>query len=336
MATHLDTYSVFGIGNPLLDFVARIEESTLEGLDLRQGTMNLVDRQRMEAILGRLSTYSIIPGGSCANTLRTIAWLDHEEALEPTVYSGAVGTDLRGRQYARILQQAGISLRLAQAPLPTGCSVILVTPDHERTMCTYLGACREYTAEHLDISALGRSRYLYFAGYMWDTLNQKRAVQEATQEARKRSLRVCFDLADPWVVERFCAEFLEWIPGRVDILFGNRDEFRLLFGRGLADEALLRRATELSPLVLMKIGSEGCFVADHTAQELVRPFAAQPVDTTAAGDCFSGGFLFALMRDRSPQAAARLANRVAAGIVGVQGCDFSSLDREAVLQEARF
>jgi sugar/nucleoside kinase (ribokinase family) len=336
MAAPADRYSVFGIGNPLLDFVGRIEESALVALDLRKGNMNLVERQHMEAILGHLSAYSIVPGGSCANTLRTISWLDRGEALEPAVYSGAVGTDLRGRQYARTLEEAGITLRLAGVQLPTGCSVILVTPDHERTMCTYLGACREFTTEHLDFSALGRSRFLYFVGYMWDTANQKRAVQEATEEARRLGLRVCFDLADPWVVDRFCGEFLAWIPGRVDILFGNRDEFRLLFGSELADEALLRRATELSPLVLMKIGSGGCFVADRSGKQLVPPFPAQPVDTTAAGDCFSGGFLFALMRDRPPEAAARLANRAAAGIVTVRGCDFSSLDRGAVLREARF
>lgn len=336
MATPSEGYSVFGIGNPLLDFVAPIEESALETLDLRKATMNLVDRRRMEAILRRVSAYSIVPGGSCANTLRTISWLDRGEALRPAVYSGAVGADLRGRQYARTLEEAGITLRLTRAPLPTGCSVILVTPDHERTMCTYLGACREFGAGHLDFGALSRCRLLYFVGYMWDTPNQKQAVQEATEQARSLGLRVCFDLADPWVVERFGSEFLSWIPGRVDTLFGNREEFRLLLGSELPDEALLERATELCPLVLMKVGSEGCFVAERGCLHRVPAFPVSPVDTTAAGDCFSGGFLFASMRDRAPQAAARLANRVAAGIVGVQGCDFSSLDREAVLREAGF
>jgi adenosine kinase len=336
MAAPAEAYSVYGIGNPLLDFVAQIEDSTLAGLPVRKGAMNLVERQQMEAILGCLSSYSIVPGGSCANTLRTVAWLDRGEALSPPVYSGAVGRDLRGGQYARILEEAGVQLRLARAPLATGCSVILVTPDHERTMCTYLGACREFTADRLDLAALGRARCLYFVGYMWDTPNQTHAVRWATEEAHRQGLQVCFDVADPWVVERYGDQFRDWIPGSVDVLFGNREELGLLFGRELPDEALLERATAASPLVLMKIGAEGCYVAERAGAQRVPAFPVRAVDTTGAGDCFAGALLFALLRGRPPREAAVLANRVAAGIVGVLGCDLSALDRQAVLREAGF
>lgn len=336
MAAQAEAYSVFGICNPLLDFVARIEDSTLAALPVRKGAMNLVERQQMEGILRSLSSYAIVPGGSGANTMRTVAWLDRGEALPPPVFSGAVGRDLRGKQYARVLEEAGVRLRLARVPQATGCSVILVTPDHERTMCTYLGACREFTVEGLDFAALGRSSALYFAGFMWDTPNQCLAARRAAAEARRLGLRVCFDVADPWVVERYGDQFRDWIPRNVDILFGNREELGLLFGRGLADETLLERATAASPLVLMKIGAEGCYVADRAGAQLVPPFPVRAVDTTGAGDCFAGALLFALLRGRAPREAAVLANRVAAGIVGVLGCDLSALDRQAVLREAGF
>lgn len=326
-------YSVIGLGNPLLDFIASVDQETLEALSAKRGTMNLVDRDGMEKVLSKLEGYTNIPGGSTANTLRGISWLDQGANLDPLLYFGAVGPDQRGRNYNQILETAGITVQVAAKTLPTGCSVILVTPDHERTMFTYLGACREYGLKDLDFGALGKTKVFYTTGYMWDTPNQKQAVRRAIEQCRKEGGQICFDLADPFVVHRYHEEFRSWLPSRIDVLFGNREEFRIMFGHNLDDRKLLEEAAKVCPVVLMKVGCDGCYVSDHGANHHVEGFCVEPLDTTAAGDCFSAAFIYAILRGCTSVQAAKLANRLAASIVTVLGCDFTNLDRDEVLRE---
>jgi sugar/nucleoside kinase (ribokinase family) len=231
------------------------------------------------------------------------------------------------------LERAGINVQVVTKSLPTGCSVILVTPDHERTMFTFLGACREYGLEDLDLAALAGSQIFYTTGYMWDTDNQKRAVKRAMEHSRERGVGIFFDLADPFVVHRYHEEFRSWLPSRVDVLFGNRDEFQIMFGPDLEDRELLAEAAEVSPVLLMKTGCDGCVVSDRGAVRYIEGFCVDPLDTTAAGDCFSAAFIFATLRGYPSVQAARLANRLAASIVTVLGCDFSNLDRDMILRE---
>lgn len=326
-------YSVIGLGNPLLDFLAPVDSAVLDTLTAKKGTMNLVDREGMERVISRLAGYTNIPGGSAANTLRGISWLDRDRRLEKLLYCGAVGPDSRGRDFTRILEQAGIQLGVAVKSLSTGCSLILVTPDHERTMFTHLGACREYEAADLDLNALSAARIFYTTGYMWDTENQKAAVRRAMEHSRKQGGKICFDLADPFVVQRYHEEFRSWLPSRVDVLFGNREEFKIMFGPELDDRQLLAEGAKVSPVLVMKVGCDGCYVGDDGDVQHVEGFCVDPVDTTAAGDCFSAAFIYATLRGYTPVQAGRLANRLAASIVTVLGCDFSNLDRQLILRE---
>jgi sugar/nucleoside kinase (ribokinase family) len=326
-------FSVFGLGNPLLDFIAPVDPPILDALAAKKGTMNLVDRDAMERVLSKLDAYKNLPGGSAANTLRGISWLDRGEHREDLLYCGAVGPDSRGKAYNDALERAGINVQVVTKTLPTGCSVILVTPDHERTMFTHLGACREYEWEDLDLGALSNSKIFYATGYMWDTENQKGAVRRAMEHSRERGVQIFFDLADPFVVQRYHEEFRSWLPSRVDVLFGNRDEFKIMFGPDLADSELMARAQEVSPVLLMKTGCDGCVVSDRGRIRRIEGFCVDPLDTTAAGDCFSGAYIFASLRGYPPVEAAKLANRLAASIVTVIGCDFSNLDRDLILRE---
>jgi sugar/nucleoside kinase (ribokinase family) len=331
-------YSVFGLENPLFDHIAAVSEADLASLGAPKGTMNLVDYGQMRRVLelaGRQpGRYRSVPGGSAANTVRAVACLSACDPVPPPVYSGAVGCDPEGEEYGRILRAAGIETRLACKTQPTGCSVILVTPDRERTMFTFLGACREYTAADLDRELLARSRFLYLTGYLWDTENQKQAALLAGQTAQREGVRVAFDLADPYAVRRYRSEFLDWIPRYAEVVFGNREEFRLLLGEGLGDEELARRAGALSPQAVLKIGADGCLVSAGGSVEAVRGFDVRPVDTTAAGDCFAAGYLFGLLKGFAPRRSARLANRLAAWIVTVEGCDLRGLDPAAVVRDS--
>jgi sugar/nucleoside kinase (ribokinase family) len=328
-------YSVFGMENPLFDRIAGVDFTVLEKLQAPKGTMNLVGYEEMLRVLSLAGRYRSIPGGSSANTVRAIASLSRCDAVAQTVYSGAIGNDPAGDEYERIMRCLGIETRLVRKQLPTGCSVILVTPDRERTMFTYLGACREFTAEDVDVELLARSSYLHVTGYMWDTENQRQAVLLAAETARRHEVRVAFDLADPYAVQRYHGQFLEWIPGAVDVLFGNREEFRLMFGSELGDEQLARRAGELSAEAVLKTGAEGCLVNDRGRIRRVPGFPVATVDTTAAGDCFAAGYLYARLRGLEAERAARLANRLASWVVTVEGCDLEGLDAGDVVRSGQ-
>ncbi|MBN1837371.1 MAG: adenosine kinase [Spirochaetales bacterium] len=329
-------YSIFGLGNPLLDLIAPVDFQTLEWTGAARGTMNLVDGERMREILGVVSGYTLIPGGSCANTLRGISWLRQARGgasapLAPAIYCGAVGEDELGERYQEILERVGVVHRLVRKPAATGCSLILVTPDYERTMFTHLGACRQYGWSDLDMEALEHSSLLYFTGFMWDTESQKEAVMLAIDRARALGIPIAFDLADPFAVTRSKSEFLGLVPSRVDVLFGNREEYRMMFGHRRTDLETIQEAGRFCATTLMKVGHDGCYLNDSGRVQKMAGFQVDAVDTTAAGDCFAAGFLYGRLTGRTAAASARLANRLAAAIVTVHGCDFSSLDPLPIL-----
>ena len=327
-----EEYSVFGLENPLFDRVAAVADAVVAQTGAPKGTMNLVEHAQMCRVLELAKDFRSIPGGSAANTARAVAALSRARPVPAPVYSGAVGCDPEGEEYDRILRAQGVVTRLACKQQPTGCSVILVTPDRERTMFTFLGACREFGPGDLDRELLARSRYLYLTGYMWDTENQRQAALLAGTTALGEGVRVAFDLADPFAVRRYRQQYLSWIPAHVEVLFGNREEFRLLLGEGLTDVELAKAAGELAPQAVLKTGAEGCLVNYFGKVGRVPGFPVRPVDTTAAGDCFAAGYLYGLLRGCSAEHSARLANRLASWIVTVEGCDLEGLDPTQVLK----
>jgi len=329
---HEGRYSVFGIGNPLMDYVAYEEYELLDLLGATAGTMNLIDRDQRERLLARLKHYYTIPGGSCANTIRGIAWLAEADPLPVPCLSGAVGRDEIGDCYTAEIAKLGIESRIVRKPCETGVSTIIVTPDCERTMFTFLGACREFATEDLDLGILDQARCLHVAGYMWDTDAQKQATVAAVARARRIGLRISFDLADPFVVQRYREDFLEWIPGTVDVLFGNREEIGLMMqAAGAEDEQLIRRIGSMVPLVAMKVGARGCYVCNRGRVLFFPGVEAKAVDTTGAGDFFAAGFLFGLIKGEELEATAELANRFGAAIVEVEGSSLVRLDQREIL-----
>jgi len=322
-------HSLFGVENPLMDIVAHVDYAFLERFRKQAGTMHLVEHEEVRALLREIRSPRMVPGGSAANTARGVAWLDRGgEARdrrpvdsERPVFNGAVGRDETGDEFVERLEAAGVSASIVRKDAPTGVSVILVTPDGERTMNTFLGACRSFEASDVDFDRLERSRMLYLTGYLWDTGNQRAAADSAAAFARSRARRipVAFDLADPFAVRRFRDLFREWIPGRVDILFGNRDELSLLTGAA-CDEDCVARAAPFAPLVVMKIGEKGCLVGREGRCDHVPGLPVKAVDTTGAGDAFAAGFLHGMLRDLGPMESARIANRIAARVVGNEGC----------------
>lgn len=321
--------SIYGIGNPLMDVVAQVSFDFLKSQGKPPGSMNLIDAEESAKLIELLDETRMVPGGSCANTLRGIAWLQRKDLFVTCTYSGAVGNDRLGKLYTESLRDFGVNPVVAKKEAPTGVSVILVTPDHERTMFTHLGACRYYNSEDTSYELLSKARYLYFVGFMWDTDSQKKAIMDAVSHAKKHGVKVVFDLAGPFVVKRYRNDFQRWIPQSVDILTGNDEEFRALTGSGESDEAIITEAGKLAPLLVMKRGEKGCIVLDSrdpsNRVSYIDGYTVKPVDTTGAGDAFAAGLLYGLLVEKSIEEAADLGNRLASSIVTVEGCDYDLL-----------
>ena len=325
-------FSVYGIGNPLMDVVGHGDFQLISDLGTQPGTMNLIQRHQISKILKRIEDTRNMPGGSCANTMRGIAWLSKEIPCDPPHFSGAVGNDSPGREYKQLMEDLGVSTSLALKSNQTGMSHIIVTPDHERTMFTFLGACQEFDESCIDFDILGKAQYLYITGYMWDTKRQKRAVKKAIDFARDKGKKVVFDLADPFVVNRNKNDFLSRIPQEIDILLGNKEEFSLLVGKKPADKEIISGAQFLAGLVIMTVSAKGCYYIEKNDVCFEPGRKVRAVDTTGAGDSFASGFLFGLLKNKSLKECASLANTLAAGIVTVEGCDYSLLDQKEILE----
>lgn len=326
---------IFGIGNPLLDIVMRSTPERLDATGAPPGSMNLVEHHLQQAVIagGEEPRYS--PGGSCANTLRGIAWLaaaDSVAAVDRIVYSGAVGNDANADRFAAALTEANVVSALAHVDAPTGTSAILVTPDQERTMFTHLGACRSFGRRH--VAAIPeRTTTVHLAGYMWDTESQKAAARHVVTLAKEARCRVSFDIADPFVVDRFGDELAEYLPGKIDILFGNREELQRLSGEHGGDEATATASLRFAATVVLKRGADGCLVRTADGVHPVAAFPVDALDSTAAGDAFAAGFLYAIESGEELSSCGRLANRIAAGIVSVWGCRYDRLDAGVILAE---
>jgi sugar/nucleoside kinase (ribokinase family) len=333
-------HSVFAVENPLMDVISHVDYAFLERFKKQPGTMHLVEYREITSLLREAGAFRTFPGGSAANTARGVAWLSGASArglvgailgatattADPPVrpvFNGAIGRDPRGEEFAARIEAEGVHGSLVRKDTPTGTSVILVTPDGERTMNTFLGACRGFTAADLDLARLAESRMLYLTGYLWDTDNQREAAAAAVAAARLKGIPVAFDLADPFAVRRYGEKFRSWIPGKVDILFGNKDELSLLTGAA-CDEDCASEAAALAPLAVMKVGEKGCILSWDGNLEQVPAVPVTRVDTTGAGDSFAAGFLYGRLQGANPVTCARLANAVAARVVGVEGCRYDT------------
>ncbi|RKX78665.1 MAG: hypothetical protein DRP87_05725 [Spirochaetes bacterium] len=326
-------FSVVGIGNPLMDLIMRTDYESFKEFNAEPGTMNLVDSGIVKKILDKISDETILPGGSCANTLRGFSWLCGKNGpLGIPAYIGAVGDDKEGKNLSTMFNSLGVKPFLAKKRAATGVSAILVTPDHERTMFTYLGASRELSKLDIDFKVVHNTRCLHIAGYMWDTENQKEAARSCIVEAKDRGIIVSFDLADPFVVHRYGEELCSWLPGKVDILFGNREELSVMTGQSI-DEKIIDSISGFANIVVMKTGEEGCIIKKGNEKEIkVSGEKVSAVDTTGAGDSFAAGFLYAFLSGHELIKCGKLANLIASRIVTVEGCNYDKIDREEILR----
>lgn len=305
-------YDVSGLGNPLVDILINVYDDFLVQGNLHRGIMHLIDVERKTRLLeltrGKERVMEV--GGSCPNTIATLALLGARVAL-----TGSIGNDPYGSFFEDRLKEKGIDSFLCRSKEDTGVCIILITPDRERTMNTYLGACREYRKEHVPVEMVAGSRFFYFTGYMWDTENQKEAVTYAMDIAKKNGVKIAFDLADPFAVERYRREFLRIIEDTVDIVFANAREAHLLHSSRLPeDEDVYQAAAHLGGLcevAVVKNGARDTHLSTGGTIITIPGFKIDVRDTTGAGDSFAAGFLYGMVKGYPLDACCRIASFVA-------------------------
>jgi sugar/nucleoside kinase (ribokinase family) len=306
-------YDVLGIGNAIFDVLVQADESFLSAHGMTKGGMALIDEARAAAIYRDMGPATEMSGGSAANTIVGVANLGARAA-----YVGKVRDDQIGRLYTHDIRAAGVAFETTPATdgPATGCSYILVTPDGERTMNTYLGAAQELMAGDIDAAQIAASSVVYLEGYLWDPKTAKEAFVKAATIAHGAGRQVALTLSDSFCVDRYRDEFLDLMRKRtVDLVFANEAELHSLYQTSDFDTALgqLRADTKLG---VVTRSEKGCVVASADGVIAVPAFPIEKmVDTTGAGDLFAAGFLFGLVRGAGHENAGRLGALAAAEVI---------------------
>ena len=302
------------IGNAIVDVLARTDDDFLVTEGLHKGTMHLIDAERAESLYAHMGPAIEASGGSAGNTAAGIASLGGRAA-----FIGKVAHDLLGDVYEHDMRATGVHFatpRLADGA-PTARSFILITPDGERTMNTYLGACQALGPADIDEAVVSAAAITYLEGYLWDPPEAKQAFRRAAAIAHAAGRKVSLTLSDPFCVDRYRAEFLGLMrDGTVDILFANDSELRSLYETASLDAAVAALAGDC-PLSAVTVGAEGAIVVSRDgASDVSATPVNSVVDLTGAGDLFASGFLFGFARDMDHVDAARLGALAAAEVIG--------------------
>jgi sugar/nucleoside kinase (ribokinase family) len=306
-------YDVLGIGNAIFDVLVQTDEGFLGRHGMTKGGMALIDEARAAAIYRDMGPATEMSGGSAANTIVGVANLGARAA-----YIGKVRDDQIGRLYTHDIRAAGVAFetRPAADGPATGCSYILVTPDGERTMNTYLGAAQELMPSDIDAAQVAASALLYLEGYLWDPKSAKEAFVKASTIAHGAGRQVALTLSDSFCVDRYRGEFLELMRnGTVDLVFANEAELHSLYQTPDFETALKQLRGD-AKLAVVTRSEKGCVVASKDNVTAVPAFPVDKiVDTTGAGDLFAAGFLFGLARGAGHENAGRLGALAAAEVI---------------------
>ncbi len=306
-------YDVLGIGNAIVDVIARAEDDFLVAQGMHKGAMALIDEARAQAIYAAMGPATESSGGSAANTIVGVASFGARAA-----FIGKVKDDELGRAFAHDIRAARVAFDVKPAsdgPSTARC-YIMVTPDGERTMNTFLGAAQDLKPSDIDEKAVADAAIVYLEGYLWDPPQAKEAFVKAAAIAHKAGRRVALTLSDSFCVDRYRAEFLDLIKkGTVDIVFSNEHELHSLYETADFDTAV-KALQQDAKLAVVTRSEKGCMVVHREGLEAVNAMPIeQVVDVTGAGDLFAAGFLVGHSRGKDHRTSAQLGALAAAEVI---------------------
>ena len=283
---------IIGIGNAIVDVICKVDDSFLANNKLTKSTMKLVDEKEFKKLLSNLKIEETVSGGSVANTIAGLSRLGNKVG-----FIGKISNDELGYKYEEGLKKENIEYFYSKKKeiLPTGTCLILITPDSERTMCTFLGTAGKINENDINVNAIKNSEILFLEGYLWDEGEPKRAFDKAMQYSNK----VGMSLSDLFCVERHKSHFLDLVKNKLDITFANEQEIMSLIGTENFDE-VIKFSQQLEKLIIITRGEKGATaiqgseVVTNKAQKNLKI-----VDLTGAGDLFAAGFLHGYINNLS-------------------------------------
>lgn len=324
-------FDVLTIGNAIVDIIAPIEPGFLAREGMSEGIMHLIDEERSAYLYERMpADKRQISGGSAANTAAGVASLGGRAA-----FVGKVADDPLGDVFAEDLKRIGVHYgvsRLSGGP-STARSMILLSPDGERTMNTYLGACHQLTEADIREDEIGASGITYMEGYLWDPVEAKKAFVRAAYYAHKHERATSFTLSDPFCVNRFRDEFLDLMRSKtIDYVFANVEEVKALYETDNLHNAVQGIAKD-AELAAITLGADGAMVVHNGEVVTVPAYAVdRVVDATGAGDLFASGFLLAVARGQELEMALRAGCLAASEVISHIGArpvrDLQQMARE--------
>jgi sugar/nucleoside kinase (ribokinase family) len=305
-------FDILAMGNALVDVISSESHEFLGQRGIAHGSMRLIDAAEAEALYAAMGPGREISGGSAANSVVGAGMLGAR-----TAFVGRVAGDQLGQVFTHDIRAAGVHFdgRPATTGRPTGRCLIVVTPDGERTMNTYLGACQELDAGDLDAKLVAESGILYLEGYLWDPPAPRAAMQAAIKVAREAGNKVAFTLSDVFCVEGHRSDFLGLLASHVDIMFGNENEVNALYRTDDLDAAMAELSKHACITVVTRSEKGAVVVGGGAMVEVPGERVAKVVDTTGAGDLFAGGFMAGLVQGRSLPDCARMGCISAAEVI---------------------
>ena len=310
--TNAASLDIVGIGNAIVDVLTTTDDSVLERLSLNKGSMTLIDANKAKELYEITTNRIQRSGGSVANSLACIAQLGGK-----TAFIGRVRDDELGEIFTEEISTTGTIFKTPTSSVgpSTARCIIFITPDAQRTMCTYLGASVLLEPRDLDFSAVREAKILYLEGYLWDNPAAKDAFIKAAEIAKNAGRKVALSLSDSFCVNRHRESFVKLVENHIDILFANDDEIKALYKTSSLNTAIeeLKKTCDLAAIT---IGKKGSILISSGKEINIDPFIfGKAIDTTGAGDLYAGGFLKGLADGLKPEISARIGSICAGHIV---------------------
>ena len=308
-------YDVTAIGNAIVDVLAQSEDAFLQEHKLPKGAMSLIDALDAERLYGIMGPGVERSGGSAANTAAGLSGLGAKVA-----FIGKVSDDQLGEVFRHDIRAVGVDF--VTPPLTEGLStarcLIFVTPDAQRTMQTFLGACTAFSAADVDEDLIKNSKVLYLEGYLWDAPHAIEGLLKAIEVAKAAGTRVAFTTSDAFCVDRFRDQFIDLIQNHVDILFANESEILSLFQVEDFDEAI-KRVRPMCEIAAVTRSEKGSVVVSGDATHVIEAQKVNVIDTTGAGDAYAAGFLYGYTQGKPLDVCGRLGNLLASEAISHYG-----------------